>query len=139
MIGGDSALTTEDGDRILRSPKVFERGGLLFGVSGEMRVGQLIQHVFDIPAPEDGQDIEQFVVRDLCGRLRGSLREHAEELLPSAKDDEEVWSVLVGIRGRLFRICSSHGLRVGHRLRRDRFGGSPSAWILRLHGWESPR
>jgi len=41
VMGGDSALSNEDGDRTLRSPKLFERRGLLFGVSGEMRVGQL--------------------------------------------------------------------------------------------------
>jgi len=38
VMGGDSAMTSEDGDQTQRSPKVFERNGLLFGVAGEMRL-----------------------------------------------------------------------------------------------------
>ncbi len=105
VMGGDSAMTNEEGDRTLRSPKVFERRGLLFGVSGEMRVGQLLQHVHEVPVLANGHDLEQFVVRDLCGGLRTFLRDQAEELLPS-QDDDELWQLLVGVRGRVFRICS---------------------------------
>ena len=104
-MGGDSAMTSEDGDQTLRSPKVFLRQGLLFGFSGEARVGQLLQHVHDVPALVVGQDVEQFLVRDLCGGMRTFLREQAEELLPSS-DDDELWQLLVGVQGRVFRICS---------------------------------
>jgi hypothetical protein len=41
-MGGDSAMTSDGGVQSLRSPKVFERNGLLFGVTGEMRVAQNI-------------------------------------------------------------------------------------------------
>ena len=105
-MGGDSAVSSENGDRRLRSPKVFQRDGLLFGISGEMRVGQLIQHVFDLPTTPEEQDAEQFLVRELCGGLRVFLREHASDLLPSLDDDEEKWQLLVGVKGRLFRVCS---------------------------------
>src|SRR5580658_7796164 len=77
VMGGDSAVSSEDGDRSLRSPKVFERDGLLFGVSGELRAGQLIQHVFDLPRPAEEQDTEQFLIRDLCGGLRKSMQSSA--------------------------------------------------------------
>ena len=69
-----------------------------------MRISQLIRHVHDVAAISPGQDAEQFV-RDLCGALRMFLREHADELLPSSEDDE-MWHLLVGIEGRVFRICS---------------------------------
>lgn len=105
VMGGDSALSNEEGDRTLRSPKVFERQGMLFGVSGEMRVAQLIQHVYDVPKADRDVDVERFVVRDLCGGLRTFLRQDAEELLPSP-DDDEMWDLLVASRGRLFQICS---------------------------------
>lgn len=32
-------------------------------------IAQLIKHVHDVPAPAEGQDVEEFVVRDLCGGL----------------------------------------------------------------------
>ncbi len=104
-MGGDSAVSGESGDRSLREPKVFERRGVLFGTSGELRTAQLIKHVYDVPAIADGQDVEQFVVRDLCGGLRAFLREHGKELLPEP-DDDEIWQLLVAGRGRVFRICS---------------------------------
>jgi len=78
---------------------------MLFGTSGEGRVGQLLQHVYDMTPLDEGQDLERFMVRDLCFGLREYLRKHAEELLPSP-DDEEMWSLLVATRGRIFRICS---------------------------------
>lgn len=104
-MGGDSAMTNEDGDQSQRSPKVFERNGLLFGITGEMRVAQLIKYVYDVPAPADGQDGEEFLVREVCGGLRSFLREQASELLPEL-DDDEMWFLLVGLSGRLFRVCS---------------------------------
>ena len=105
VLGGDSALSSEDGDRTLRSPKVFQRHGMLFGASGEMRIAQLIQHVYDVPTPDEAADIERFVVRELCGGLRTFLREQAEELLPSP-DDDEMWELMVATRGRIFQVCS---------------------------------
>jgi len=99
-------MTTEDGDQTLRTPKVFKQQGLLFGASGEMRIAQLIQHVHQLPVLVEGQDLEQFVVRDLCGGLRAFLREQAEELLPPPDHDDELWHLLVGAQGRVFRICS---------------------------------
>jgi hypothetical protein len=105
-MGGDSATSTDEGDRTLRSPKVFECGGLLFGVAGEARIGQLIRHVYDVPTLADGQDVEQFVIRDFCGGLRAFLKEQADDLLPSPDNDDEAWQLLVGVMGRLFTICS---------------------------------
>lgn len=105
VMGGDSAATNEDGDRTLRSAKVFERRAMLFGVSGELRIGQLLRHVYDVATPDRDQDLEHFIVQDLCCGLRTFLHEHAEELLPSP-DGEEMWSLLVATRGRIFRICS---------------------------------
>ena len=106
VMGGDSAVSSEDGDRTLQAPKVFERAGLLFGVSGEMRVGQLLQYVHKVPAIGEDQDVAQFVVRDLCGGLRKFMRDQAEELIPDRDDDEELWQLLVGVSGRVFRVCS---------------------------------
>jgi hypothetical protein len=105
-MGADSATSTEDGDRsIQRLAKVFTRNGMLFGCSGEMRVGQLIQHAYELPTPGAEHDPEQYVIRDLGLGLRAFLHEHAEELLPGPEDDE-MWSLLVGLRGRVFRLCS---------------------------------
>jgi hypothetical protein len=106
VMGGDSAWSDDVGDRSLRSPKVFERGGLLFGASGVMRIGQLIRHVFDIPIPVDGQDMEEYMVRDFCGALRPFLKDGADDLLPTQESEDELWELLVGVRARLFNVCS---------------------------------
>lgn len=105
VMGGDSAMSDEDGDRSLRSPKVFEKQSMLFGVSGEMRIGQLIQHVYEVAAPSEHQNLDQFIMRDFCQGLRIFLQEHADELLPS-QDGDEMWRLLVGVQGRIFQICS---------------------------------
>lgn len=134
MMGGDSAASNEDGDQTLRSPKVFERRAMLFGVSGEMRIGQLLHHVYDVPAINEGQDLEQFIVRDLCCGLRGFLHKHAEELLPGP-DDEEIWNLLVrDARKSLSHLFTLQRIGVGYKLRCYRFGYSSCSWILGIDG-----
>jgi hypothetical protein len=54
-MGGDSATSNDEGDRSLRSPKVFERQGLLFGISGELEPIPLD----DLAAPEDPRSVLQ--------------------------------------------------------------------------------
>jgi hypothetical protein len=105
-MGGDSALVTDSGDRTIGGPKVFHRDGLLFGSSGEGRIAQMLQYVFDLPAVGRGQDAEQYLVRDLGVQLHAFLKDEAQDLLPDLDDEDELWQLLIGVGGRLFRVCS---------------------------------
>jgi hypothetical protein len=106
-MGGDSARTARSsGDRTIGGPKVFCRDGLLFGSGGEPRIAHMLRYVFDLPATGRGQDIEQYLVRDLGVRLHAFLKDQAQDLLPDLDDEHERWLLLVGVGGRLFRVCS---------------------------------
>jgi hypothetical protein len=109
--GGDSALSADGGDQTIGQPKVFELAGMLFGCAGEMRVVQLLKHVFEIPLRGEGQDPEQYVVRDFARELRAFLSVEAPELVGSSGSDDEPWSLLLAVGGKLSRICSHFTVR----------------------------
>src|SRR5438552_1123406 len=96
ILGGDSALSTDSGDQSIGQPKVFERAGILFGCAGELRVAQLVRHVFDLPALME-EDPEIYVIRDFTRQLHEFLKVEAANLLPDIADEDEVWSLLLGV------------------------------------------
>jgi hypothetical protein len=105
-MGGDSASSNEGHIDIDVSPKVFKRGELIIGGSGIGRVGQLVQHVFEAPAPGPDQDVMDYLVRDFVRALGRFLKAEDEDLIGGDKDDFCQWYLLLGLRGRLFNICS---------------------------------
>jgi len=111
ILGGDSALSADSGDQTIGQPKVFEHAGLLFGSSGEMRTAQLLKHVFKVPSCGAQQDPEEYVIRDFARQFRAFLAEEAPELITPIDDDDELWSLLIALRGRLFRLCSHFTVR----------------------------
>src|SRR5215472_2965510 len=84
VIGGDSARSTSDGERDLVRPKVFERAGMLFGSSGELRTRQLLQHAFELPAVAPDRDPEAYMAVDFCPALYRFMKDQAEYLLPKS-------------------------------------------------------
>jgi hypothetical protein len=111
ILGGDSALSADGGDQTIGQPKVFEYAGLLFGSSGEMRTAQLLRHVFQLPACGAQQDPEEYVVRDFARQFRALLAQEAPELITPIDNEDELWSLLIAIKGRLFRLCSHFTVR----------------------------
>jgi hypothetical protein len=111
VIGGDSALSTDGGDQTIGQPKVFEHAGMLFGCAGELRVAQLLKHVFDVPAIGEEQDPEQYIVRDFARQFRSLLSAEADGLVKSVDEDDEPWHLLIGVGGRLFTLCSHFTVR----------------------------
>jgi hypothetical protein len=106
VIGGDSASSNEGHIDIDAGPKVFQKGELLIGGSGVGRVGQLVQYVFQPPASVPGQEVMEYMVKDFTRSLGRFLKHEDEDLLGGDKDDYCQWYLLLGLRGRLFNLCS---------------------------------
>jgi ATP-dependent protease HslVU (ClpYQ) peptidase subunit len=98
-LGGDSASSTPDGESFLpKRPKVFLRGEMAIGVSGNGRVNNLLRYKLTIPPLTT--DSERYLIVDFVEALKSLLKEEGR------KDDElmEDSFLLVGLRGRLFTI-----------------------------------
>jgi hypothetical protein len=111
IVGGDSALSADTGDQTIGQPKVFAHAGMLFAGSGEMRTTQLLRYVFEVPACGVSQDPEEYIVRDLSRQFRTFLNSEAPDLIASIENDDEIWAMLIAVRGRLFRLCSHFTVR----------------------------
>lgn len=103
-IGGDSITSNGWSKASTARRKVFRHGELLIGVCGSVRTSNLLQHSLSVRAPEEGEEVECYIVTGVIDSSRNLLKaggvarvEHNVE----AGDD-----MLIGFRGQLFRIAS---------------------------------
>lgn len=102
-LGGDSALVdAETGAlRIMADPKVFVKKGLVIGCSDNVRIMQLVGHVFKPPAPKPNEEGMQYVAGTFVDCLRKFLRSH-DVLDPSGQSMQA--QLLLGHDSRLYCI-----------------------------------
>lgn len=106
-MGGDSALTDSDTGSlsVLRDPKVFVRGTCLVGTASNMRILQLVGHVFVPPAHDAGHDDVQHMVVGFVGELKALLEKNGCLKRDGDCDSHEAQH-LVGYRGSLYCVDS---------------------------------
>lgn len=92
---------------LMAQPKVFRVGPYIMGVSGSARVGNLVQHCLDVPAPNVA-NVHGFIVTTFIDALRDLLKDGG---VATKSCEQELTSnswLLVGIHGRLFEIASDY-------------------------------
>jgi ATP-dependent protease HslVU (ClpYQ) peptidase subunit len=110
-MGGDAAFTQEDGSlRLGATPKVFEAGDFLIGVSGSKRVCQIVCYELKLPKHDPRLDVEKYMVVKFARALRKAMQDGGCEV-----DDENEGKTingmcLVGYQGRLFQVDSAYGV-----------------------------
>jgi ATP-dependent protease HslVU (ClpYQ) peptidase subunit len=111
FIGGDSAGTNSFSlkSTLRKDPKVFikkdaNENEWLFGFTSSFRMGQLIQHVFNIPPIDvnDQKDLFAYMVKKFIPALQRCLREGGYE----GKREERLFAgtFIVAIKGEIFKI-----------------------------------
>jgi hypothetical protein len=100
-MGGDRAAVA-DGHYVTRvaAPKVFQRGQYLIGYTSSFRMGQLIEHVVDLPTPP-ASNIDRFMVTDFIEKVRSCMKAGGYAKVDSNR--ETAGCFLVGVAGLLFR------------------------------------
>lgn len=106
-LGGDSALSDADTGSlsVLRDPKVFIRGSAAVGTASNMRILQLVGHVFVPPAQDALHDDVQHMLVRFVGELK-SLLEKDGCLKKDGEGDSHEAQHLVGYNGSLYCIDS---------------------------------
>ncbi|TGQ19350.1 hypothetical protein [Mesorhizobium sp. M00.F.Ca.ET.217.01.1.1] len=98
FIGGDSAAYGDDAVEVRANRKVFRNGEYLIGFTGSFRVGQLLQFATGLPAPKPRSDLLGHIVTELIGPIK------------QAVDKETAADILIGCRGRLFKVCTDYNV-----------------------------
>lgn len=108
-MGADSASKNGALLRPLQNPKIFRTGEFLIGVTGTVRLIQLLRYNTSFPAREEGETDEQYLVVKFAESIRTCLRDHGYSQI--SENHENYWgSFLVGYRGHLWGYDGGHGL-----------------------------
>lgn len=124
-IGGDSALISGWDLEAVGSPKVFRVGEFLIGLSGSVRVSDLLRYAFQPPpAPDVVAVLHRYMVTGFVPALRETLAEGGVE-----RKAEEVVKMdgsffLVGVRGRLFEVHSDYQVSP-----KPRYAAAGCGWV----------
>ncbi len=103
ILGADSAAGSGDEIYTIDLPKVFARGGFLFGYCGSYRIGQILRYRVELPEPPSG-DLEPFLVRELIPALRRAVIEEGAAGEGNAFLGEKT-ALLIGCQGELWTIA----------------------------------
>lgn len=106
-MGSDAVSCRDDAIRLGTRSKIFERGEFLMGSSGTLRVGQILQYLFE-PPPIKG-DLDAYMVT-FANDLRVAIKEHGAEFETGNKTIEADGSFIIGVRGRLFALDGGYGI-----------------------------
>lgn len=101
-LGGDSALVDADTGalRVIADPKVFTKNEMIIGCSDNVRIMQLIGHVFQRPVAKPGCDELEYMVGPFVNALRKMLK--ANDVLDASSNMSA--QLLVGFRTRLYCV-----------------------------------
>lgn len=108
-IAGDSMTSSVYTKSYMKQNKIFKKDNFLFGVSGSLRLLQVLQYSFNIPPVHNSKDLDDYLYNDFLKSMRDDFKNNG---VLSIKDNvEEIdSSVLFLTEGRLFRIQSDLSL-----------------------------
>lgn len=85
--------------------KVFRNGDFLIGVSGNVRIINLLRHSFEPPKRHPDVDIEKFMATEFVNAMRLCLQNGGQ--LENSKGVESAWQeIIVGHQGKIFIVAS---------------------------------
>lgn len=106
IIGGDSAISSDDTVTLTADSKVWVHNKFVFGYSGSLRVGQSIK--YHLVLPRINCDPTKYIAEELIEAIRKCLRKH-NAVRTIDGEDEHCGGFIVGFDGKLFEICSDYG------------------------------
>lgn len=102
-MGADSLMTDEKTVATMRDPKVFRRGDLLLGLSGDLRWNNLMQYVFTPPQRPTSRSYTD--MKYLCGPFVDALHKCVSDHQLVEPEKLEV-GALIGYRGAIYNLDS---------------------------------
>ncbi len=101
-MAADSAATNGDEIYTLKTPKVFQRDGYLFGHCGCYRIGQILRHCVELPQlPSGSTEVERFLIRELAPALREAVEAEGAAGGGGAFLGEKT-CILIGLLGQIW-------------------------------------
>jgi ATP-dependent protease HslVU (ClpYQ) peptidase subunit len=104
ILGWDSLATRSNEKMTLVEPKVWCRGGIIFGVSGTTRAMDLL---YCIDFPEyDGTDARAWIITRIVPLIQAVLKENGQAALWDAEDGHADMGLILVVDGTAFVLDS---------------------------------
>ncbi len=100
-MGGDRCASGGGRMQIVKHPKVFKKGDMLFGYTTSFRFGQIIEYIFEIPEHSEGVSNMEYMVKTFIPSLRECL---SNNKYTDDTSKGESGTMIVGYRGEVFTI-----------------------------------
>jgi ATP-dependent protease HslVU (ClpYQ) peptidase subunit len=102
--GADKALSDTYTIRKMSSNKIFKKGKYILGYTGSPRLGQLLEHVIELPEPpKSGADLH-FIVSSLIESVRKGLKEYGFSEVENNKESGGLF--IMGVDDEIFKVYS---------------------------------
>lgn len=101
FLGGDSLASNDIMSIQIGTRKVIHYGHMAIGFAGRVIVANALIHRFNPPPFKEGDDVEHYVNVKVVNELAKSL-----DACPWFREEEAHFEMLLGMRGRLYRISS---------------------------------
>jgi ATP-dependent protease HslVU (ClpYQ) peptidase subunit len=103
-MGGDSAAVKHDSMQmmLMREPKVFVNGPVIFGISGSPRMGQILRYVLAVPSQPDDKSDAAWMATDFANAVRSAFS--SAGWMRVKEGAEEGGFFLAGYRGKLYLV-----------------------------------
>ena len=98
-MGGDRGASDDSSIISLAQPKVKVNGDWIYGYSGSLGNGQLLDFI-NYPAIKKTDDVYKIVRFDIVSQLKDLYESHGSD------KDDNVTDYLIGVKGRLFELSS---------------------------------
>jgi ATP-dependent protease HslVU (ClpYQ) peptidase subunit len=102
-VGADSFTNDGSVGTARTRPKVFRLGSMVMAFSGSVRVGQVVQYMFEPPEHPKGEDGLAYLVRRVIPALQHCFQENGLET-KIKEDDEGGWTMMMGYGGHLYSV-----------------------------------
>jgi len=109
-MGADAIISNVYLDRFESAQaKIFKRSGILIGITGYVRLLQILQYELQIPRYHPDDAPEKYIASDLVKAMRKSLK--SEGYLKEEDNKQEYYGeILIGFKGRVFLIDDNFGM-----------------------------
>lgn len=109
-LGGDSAAMSGYDLSLLADGKLATVGEFIIGVTGSVRLIQLVRHRFTPPAIPAGADLPGYMATAFVDALRECFKDAGFARKDNDREHAGNSALLVGVRGRLFVIYGDYGI-----------------------------
>jgi len=111
-MGSDSGAMAGWDKRLRKRSKVFKVGEFTVGYTSSFRMGQILQFHLNVRAREEGETVDEYIVRGFIEAVRKALKDYGYTKVESNR--EEAGEFLLGYQGHLWNV--SDDLQAGENV-----------------------